>query len=69
MLKFSDSKVYVIMASLTKEQIEQKKQLLEEKLAECKALHDELVEAGAIELSEDDLDQAAGGFSTIFLRQ
>ena len=49
------------MATLTNEQIEQKKQLLEEKTKEMKALYDELVEAGAIELSDDDLDQAAGG--------
>ena len=49
------------MATLTAEQIEQKKQLLEEKMKEMKALYDELVEAGAIELSDDDLDQAAGG--------
>lgn len=50
------------MATLTQEQIEQKKRLLEEKKKEAKALYDELVEAGAIELSEDDLDQAAGGW-------
>ena len=49
------------MATLTNEQIEQKKQLLAEKMKEMKALYDELVEAGAIALSEDDLDQAAGG--------
>ena len=56
------------MATLTNEQIEQKKQLLEEKTKEMKAIYDELVEAGAIELSDDDLDQAAGGapiFETI----
>ena len=63
------------MATLTNEQIEQKKQLLAEKMKEMKAIYDELVEAGAIalgsplategtqELSEDDLDQAAGGYS------
>ena len=49
------------MATLTNEQIEQKKQLLAEKVKEMKAIYDELVEAGAIELSEDDLDKAAGG--------
>ena len=49
------------MATLTNEQIEQKKQLLAEKMKEMKAIYDELVEAGAIELSENDLDQAAGG--------
>ena len=49
------------MATLTNEQIEQKKQLLAEKMKEMKAIYDELVEAGAIELSDDDLDKAAGG--------
>ena len=29
-----------------------------------KAIYDELVEAGAIELSEDELDQIAGGGKT-----
>ena len=50
------------MATLTKEQIEQKKQQLKQLVEEVKALKDELVEAGAIELSEDDLDKATGGF-------
>jgi hypothetical protein len=50
------------MASLTTEQIEQKKQLLAEKTKEMKAIYDELVEAGAIELSESELDEAAGGY-------
>ena len=49
------------MATMTAEQIEQKKQLLEEKVKQMKAIYDELVEAGAIEISEDDLDKAAGG--------
>ena len=49
------------MATLTNEQIEQKKQLLEEKMKQMKALKDELVEAGAWPLDEDDLDKAAGG--------
>ena len=49
------------MATLTAEQIEQKKQLLEEKMKQMKALKDELVEAGAWPLDEDDLDKAAGG--------
>ena len=42
-----------IMATLTAEQIEQKKQQLK----------NELVEAGAWPLSDDDLDKAAGGVS------
>lgn len=49
------------MATLTNEQIEQKKQQLKQLAEEVKKLHDELVEAGAIELSEDDLDDASGG--------
>ena len=53
---------------MTNEQIEQKKQLLAEKMKEMKAIYDELVEAGAIELSDDDLDQAAGGGLFKFLK-
>ncbi len=49
------------MATITNEQIEQKKQQLKQLAGEVKALTKELVEAGAIELSEDDLDKAAGG--------
>ena len=49
------------MATLTKEQIEQKKQLLAEKMKGINALKQELVEAGAWPLDEDDLDKAAGG--------
>ena len=52
------------MANFTAEQIEQKKQLLEEKMKEMKAIYDELVEAGAIELSDDNLDKATGGCDT-----
>ena len=51
------------MATLTAEQIEQKKQLLAEKVKQMKAIYDELVEAGAWPLSDDDLDKAAGGVS------
>ncbi len=50
------------MANLTAEQIEQKKQQLKQLAAEAKQLKDELVEAGAWPLDEDDLDEAAGGF-------
>ena len=50
---------------MTTEQIEQKSQLLAEKMKEMKAIYDELVEAGAItpgkELSDDELDEIAGG--------
>ena len=51
------------MATLTNEQIEQKKQQLQQLTEQAKALYDELVEAGVIELSDDDLDQAAGGIN------
>ena len=49
------------MTTLTNEQIEQKKQLLAEKMNEMKAIHDELVEAGALSLSDEDLEKVAGG--------
>jgi hypothetical protein len=49
------------MATLIQEQIEQKKKLLEEKAKEMKVIYDELVEAGAIDLSDDELDAVAGG--------
>lgn len=49
------------MATLTNEQIEQKKQQFSEILKEVKALQDELVEAGAIALDDDQLDGVAGG--------
>lgn len=49
------------MATLSNEQIEQKKQQLKQLAEEVKQLHDELVEAGAIVLSDDQLDQATGG--------
>lgn len=51
------------MAALSQEQIEQKKQLLAEKMKEANAIAKELQEAGALPLDEDDLDEAAGGLS------
>ena len=53
-----------MMATMTKEQIEQKNQQLAEKVQEMKAIYDDIVEAGAIELSEEDLNQTAGGRGT-----
>ena len=50
-----------MVTTLTNEQIEQKKQQLKQLAKEAKLLMEELVEAGAIELSENDLDKAAGG--------
>ena len=49
------------MATLTAAEIEQKKQQLNQLVEEIKQLKDQLVEAGALPLDEDDLDQAAGG--------
>ena len=49
------------MAALTTEQIEQKKKQLQLLAEQTKQLKDELVEAGAWPLEDDDLDKAAGG--------
>ena len=49
------------MVALTNEQIEQKKQQLAEKMKEAKAIYDELMEAGAFPLDDDELDGVAGG--------
>ena len=46
---------------MTNEQIEQKKQQLKQLAEEVKALKDELVEAGAWPMDEDELDKVAGG--------
>ena len=50
------------MATLTNEQIEAKKQQLKQLAEEAKKLKDELVEAGAWPLEEDDLNDVAGGY-------
>ena len=49
------------MATLTNEQIEAKKQQLQQLAEQAKAIEEELKEAGALPLDEDALDQAAGG--------
>ena len=49
------------MATMTNEQIEQKKLRLKQLAEEMKALKDELVEAGAWPMDEDELDKVAGG--------
>ena len=54
------------MATLTAEQIEQKKQQLKQLAEEMKQLKDELVDAGALPLDDDDLDEAAGGLPIMF---
>jgi len=57
------------MVTLTAEQIEQKKKLLAEKTREMKAIYDELIAAGAMELTDEQLDNVAGGglFSSLFV--
>ena len=49
------------MATLTAEQIKQKKQQLKKLDAEARQLKDELVEAGAWPLSDGELDNVSGG--------
>ena len=49
------------MATMTQEQIEQKKQQLKQLAEEAKQLKDELVEAGAWPLCDGELDEIAGG--------
>lgn len=51
----------IVMATLTNQQIEVKKQQLKQLAAEAEQLKNELVEAGAWPLDDDDLDQATGG--------
>ena len=51
------------MATLTAEQIEQKKQQLKQLSDEMNAIVKELQEAGAWPLNDDDLDEATGGFT------
>ena len=49
------------MATLTNEQIEAKKQQLKQLAAEVEQLKNELEEAGAWPLGENDLDEITGG--------
>ena len=49
------------MATLSKEQVEQKLQQLQLLAEQMNSLTKELAEAGAIELSEEEMDQVAGG--------
>ena len=49
------------MATMTAEQIEQKKQQLKQLSEEKNAIIKELQEAGAWPMDEDELDQVAGG--------
>ena len=50
-----------MMATLTNEQIEQKKQQLKQLTEEFNAIVKELQEAGAWPMSDDELDDVAGG--------
>ena len=50
-----------MMATLTNEQIEQKKQQLKQLSEQINAIAKELQEAGAWPLSDDDLNDVAGG--------
>lgn len=54
------------MATLTAEQIEARKLQLKQLAREVRQLQEELVEAGAIELPDNELDQAAGGITYVF---
>ncbi len=49
------------MATLNKEQIEQKLQQLQQLTEEVNVVAKELAEVGVIKLSEEDLDKATGG--------
>ena len=51
----------IVMATLTNQQIEAKKQQLKQLSEEVKQLKEELEGAGAVELSDFDLEKAAGG--------
>ena len=53
------------MATLTNEQIEQKKQQLKQLSEEMNAIIKELQEAGEWPLDDDELDQASGGILTL----
>ena len=53
------------MATLTAEQIEQKKQQLKQLTEQINAVVNELQEAGEWPLDEDELDQASGGVLTL----
>ena len=55
------------MATLTKEQVEQKLQQLKQLTEEVSALTKELAEAGAIKLSEEDLEKVDGGYRRVFI--
>lgn len=49
------------MTNLSRQEIDQLKQQLDEKMAEFRAIYHQLIEAGGVELPEDILDKVAGG--------
>ena len=53
------------MATLTNEQIEAKKQQLKKLAEEAKKLKNELVEAGAWPIDENELDKVDGGYPQV----
>ena len=53
------------MENLTKEQIAQKKEQLNNLLQEAKALKDELVAAGEWPIDDNDLEDVAGGMGLL----
>ena len=54
---------------MTQSQIEEKQQLLKQKMEEVKVLTDELKAVGALPLDTDDLDTVTGGLRTMSVLQ
>ena len=52
-------------AKLSREEVDQLKQQLNEKMGEYRALYNQLVEAGGAELPEEILDQVSGGIAAV----
>ena len=53
------------IAKLTKEEIDQLKEQLDEKMGEFRTIYHDLVEAGGTELPEDILDSVSGGVAPL----
>ena len=54
------------MATLTNQEIEQLQQQLKEKTEEIRVIYDKLVEAGAVPVPDDFLDEVVGGIAPAF---
>ena len=52
------------MATLSNEEMEQLMQQLQEKTEEIRAIYGKLVEAGAVPLQDDFLDEISGGLTS-----